>query len=160
MAEMLDKMKLIVAKYPEMPRGLTGVLLDFIAPFASKDTLRRRLQGDAPPGARPDTIVGDPTAAAAVATQSPTAPPRAAAALGPPPTQDEINRGMETLRTRVQARCASLNPGAEGGDDFRHNFKWDRDCEEALYTVVINSQRMDKCVLNQLVCTHTLTSID
>jgi uncharacterized protein (DUF2132 family) len=67
---------------------------------------------------------------------------------------------METLRTRVQARCASLNPGAEGGDDFRHNFKWDRDCEEALYTVVINSQRMDKCVLNQLVCKHTLTLID
>lgn len=144
MVEKLEMIKAVAAKYPELPRGLTTVLSEFMASFASRDTLRRRLQshdakGDAGADAPAATLMAAP-----VTHQAPTLAPPRPLALEPVPTEEKIEQDMELLKMRVQARCAQLqsaNAGTEA-DDFQSMFKWDHDCEEALYAVIINSQRM------------------
>ena len=63
----------------------------------------------------------------------------------PPPAQMEAD--IAKLRACVQARLAALqDAGAAGGEppasgadaEEGMGFKWDRDCEEALHTVVLN----------------------
>jgi len=66
--------------------------------------------------------------------------------VGLPPTPEEVLRDREALRSAVQARCAALAsvlPGPSAGSEFEPvTWKWDRQCEDALYVVLINSQRM------------------
>ena len=153
----LAKIKAICSAQAEPPRGLSSLLHEFMAPFANRDTLRRRISNnDAPSGAGPGSGAAQGEAGAAAAQQQhaarqlpgAAARPVQAAPAGPRPTDASMERDMQLLRDRVKARCAALQPAEAGGeaDDFQPTFKWDRDCEEALYTVVVNSQRSDPCV--------------
>ncbi len=86
--------------------------------------------------------------------------PPAAPAAGPPPTAEEVERDMQILRARVQARCAALQAatagapaaGAEAEEFQASMFKWDRDCEDALYAVLLNSQRMGAACVHSRFC--------
>jgi len=176
MLDGLDKIKRIISVYAELPRGLTSKLMHFMEPYAGISTLRRRLGSDLDAPA-PAVLAPPPLAPIAVAqppTQAPQAvpPPVAAAASEPPPSAATIERDMATLRARVQARCAALKTalGGSGGgtesEEFQASvFKWDRECEDALYTVLLNSQRMGaacvaparaSCVWHTLMTPHCL----
>ena len=146
----LAKIKVICSTLAELPRGLSSLLHEFMAPFANRDTLRRRISSnDVPSGAGPGTAGAQAEAGAAAAQQQPlpSAAPRPVQATpaGPRPTDAAIERDLQLLRDRVKARCAALQPADDGGeaDEFQPMFKWDRDCEEALYAVIVNSQRSD-----------------
>ena len=165
-------MKRIICIYSEIPKGLTSCLRQFLDPFASAQTLRNRLRDDAhgPEKTEGGAAVPPPAPlppAPAVAPAAPAAPAAATAptlvrylcdlgsvtrlthSLQPAPSPEEIQRGLQTLRAAVQARCAVLGASASAappaeGDEFEAAslFKWDRACEEALYAVVSASQRV------------------
>jgi hypothetical protein len=155
MVAQLERMKRLLSTYSNLPSGLTTKLMLFMEPFATMATLRGRLKtaADAAPKASAPLEQRTPTALPAAAAPSAPASTPASAAARPAsaqaPSVAEIERGKEALRTCVQARCAALRAAAStgsephsSGDDFAPSaFKWDRPCEDALYGVVVTSQR-------------------
>jgi hypothetical protein len=87
----------------------------------------------------------------------------------PPPAQIEAD--IAKLRACVQARCAALLSAAAGGEppgaaaEEDASFKWDRECEEALHTVVLNHIAAGTgCVLARITvaaapAVHALTAL-
>jgi len=81
----------------------------------------------------------------------------------PAPTPAQVDAGIAKLRTCVQARCDVLQsaaaagaaggeqPASAGAEDQDVSFKWDRECEEALHTVVLNRIAVGTgCVLTRI----------
>lgn len=160
MTEGLERIRRILVPGAELPRGLTSRLMEFMEPFAGGQTLRRRLdpspKGSAGGGvtaAQPAVSVKVLAMPAPIASAPALLPPSTvqkatAVPLGPPPSAEEVERGLAALRAVVASRCdaaRSAAPLPESAEEFlAQPFQWNVECEDALFTVLTNSQRMGK----------------
>ena len=79
----LDKIKRLIAVHAELPRGLTGKLMEFMEPFAGISTLRRRLGQDRDEDKAPALLLAPAAPAAVVAPVAAAAPAAPAVAAAP-----------------------------------------------------------------------------